>query len=186
MFTILRLLFLCGNWKYPDSFQNKSVGSSQVYSIPDPTEGRRKAFLKWTSVDLSSKRSLTCGGNDNYYKIVHHPIPTLPMGIGNTLAIFKTNQQALLSVKCPGIFSPWPNWRERKACFEVCKNRGGTSWHYLQEHLVVVRDEKVSPFVQFEIILPILCFLLDLLTSKHCRTWSSIINLWIDSRNCQK
>ena len=28
-------------------------------------------------------------GNVNYYKSVHHPIPTLPVGIGNTLAIFK-------------------------------------------------------------------------------------------------
>ena len=38
-----------------------------------------------TSIDL-------CGGNVNYYKRVHHPIPTLPVGIGNSLAIFKTNQ----------------------------------------------------------------------------------------------
>ena len=28
--------------------------------------------------DLSSKLSLTCGGNVNYYKSVHHPLPTLP------------------------------------------------------------------------------------------------------------
>ena len=34
---------------------------------------------------------LTCGGNVNYYKSVHHPIPILPVGTGNTLAIFKTN-----------------------------------------------------------------------------------------------
>ena len=27
---------------------------------------------------------------------VHHPIPTLPVGIGKAMAIFKTNQQALL------------------------------------------------------------------------------------------
>ena len=25
---------------------------------------------------LSYKLSLTCGGNVNYYKIIHHPIPT--------------------------------------------------------------------------------------------------------------
>ena len=30
--------------------------------------------------------------NVNYCKSVHHPIPTLPVGIGNTLAIFKTKQ----------------------------------------------------------------------------------------------
>ena len=66
--------------------------SAQVYSVPGQTKGRRKAFLEWKSIDLSSKLSLTCGGNVNYYKSVHHPIPTLPVGIGNTLAIFKTNQ----------------------------------------------------------------------------------------------
>ena len=35
-------------------------------------------------------------------------------------------------------------------------------------HLVDIRHEKVSPFVKFEIILPLLCFLLDPLTNKHC------------------
>ena len=34
-------------------------------------------------------------------------------------------------------------------------------------HLVDIRDEKVSPFVNFEIILPLLVFL-DPLTNKHC------------------
>ena len=66
--------------------------SAQVYSVPGQTEGRRKALLEWKSIDLSYELSLTCGGNVNYYKSVHHPIPTLPVGIGNTLAIFKTNQ----------------------------------------------------------------------------------------------
>ena len=54
------------------------------------------------------------------------------------------------------------------------------------EDLAVIREEKVSPFVKFEIILPLLCFILDPLTNKHCRTWSSMINLWIDSRTYQK
>ena len=66
--------------------------STQVYSVRGQTEGRGKAFLEWTRIDLSSKLSLTCGGKVNYYKSVHHPIPTLPVGIGNTLATFKTNQ----------------------------------------------------------------------------------------------
>ena len=56
--------------------------SVQVYSVPGQTEGSRKEFLKWTSIDLPSKLSLTSGGNVNYYKNVHHPIPTLPVGIG--------------------------------------------------------------------------------------------------------
>ena len=51
--------------------------SVQVYSVSDQAEGRRKAFLEWTSIDLSSKLSLTCAGNVNNYKSAHHPIPTL-------------------------------------------------------------------------------------------------------------
>ena len=50
--------------------------SAQVYSVTGQTEGRRKVFLEWKSIDLSSKLSLTCGGNVNYYEKVHHPIPT--------------------------------------------------------------------------------------------------------------
>ena len=65
--------------------------STQVYSVSGQTEGRRKAFLEWTSIVLSSKLSCTCGGNVNYYKRVYNPIPTRPVGIGETLAIFKTN-----------------------------------------------------------------------------------------------
>ena len=83
-------------WEYPSSFQNKSEQlfqmSAKVYSVPGQTEGRRKAFLEWTSIDLSSKQSPTCRSNVNYYISVHHPIPTLPVGTGNNLAIFKTNQ----------------------------------------------------------------------------------------------
>ena len=63
------------------------------------------------------------------------------------------------------------------------ERRGTTLQDY---HLTDIRDEKVSHFVKFEIILPLLCFLLDPLTNKHCRTWSSMINLWIDSRTCKE
>ena len=34
--------------------------------------------------------------------------------------------------------------------------------------------------------LTLVCSLLGSLTNKHCRVWSSMINLWIDSRTCQK
>ena len=66
------------------------------------------------------------------------------------------------------------------------ERRGATLQDYPQEHFVVIRDEKDSPFMKFEIIVPLLCFLLDPLTNKHFSTWSSIINLWKDSRTCQK
>ena len=36
-------------------------------------------------------------------------------------------------------------------------------------HLVDIRHEKVSPFVKFEIILPLVCFLLDPLTTHPAR-----------------
>ena len=61
-----------------------------------------------------------------------------------------------------------------------------TLWDYPQEQLLVIKDEKVRPFVKFEIILPLFCCLLDPLTSKHCRAWSSLINLWINFTTCQK
>ena len=74
--------------------------SAKEYSVLGKTEGKRKVFSEWASIELSSKLSLTCGSNVNYYKFVHHLITTLPVGIGKTLATFKTNQQALLSTEC--------------------------------------------------------------------------------------
>ena len=64
----------------------------------------------------------------------------------------------------------------------IMERRGTTLQDY---NLVDIRHEKVSSFVKFEIILSLLCFLQDPLTNKHCRNWSSIRNLWIDSRTCQ-
>ena len=158
--------------------------SAQVYSVPGQTEGRRKALLEWKSIDLSYELSLTCGGNVNYYKSVHHPIPT------------RENREHPDNFQNKSVSSAF-NWVSRYILFLAkLKGRGGpflegarkvaTLWEYSQEHLAVMRDEKVSPFVKFEIILPLLCFLLDPLTNKHCRTWSSMINLWIDSRTYQK
>ena len=71
---------------------------------------------------------------------------------------------------------------ERKTFYDRFQEGGTTLRDYPQEHLVDIRDEEVSPFVKSEIILPLLCFLLDPVTNKHYRTWSSMINLWIDSR----
>ena len=91
MFTILCLLCLCwgiGNIIPWVAFKTISKlffhMNDSVHSVPGQTEGRRKALLEWTRRDLSSKLSLTCKGNFNYYKSVHHPIPTLPHGIGTS------------------------------------------------------------------------------------------------------
>ena len=156
---------------------------AQVYSVPTQTEGRTKALLEWKSIDLSSKLSLTCGGNVNYYKSVHHPIPTCE------------NREHSENVQNKSVNSPF-NWvsryilflaklKRRRRPFLEGARRGFILWDYPQEPLVVVRDEKVSPFVKFEIILTFL-FLLHPLTNKHCRTCSSMIILRIDSRIYQK
>ena len=50
--------------------------SAQVYSVHGQTEERWTAFIEWKSIDLSHELSLPCGGNVNYCKSVHHPIPT--------------------------------------------------------------------------------------------------------------
>ena len=50
--------------------------SARVYYVPGQTKGRRKAFLEWKSIDLPYELSLIPGGNDKFYKSVHHPIPT--------------------------------------------------------------------------------------------------------------
>ena len=50
--------------------------SAQVLSVPGQTKGRIKAFLELKSIDLSHELFFTCGGNANYYKSVHQPIPT--------------------------------------------------------------------------------------------------------------
>ena len=55
--------------------------STQVHTVPGQAEGRREASLERTSIDLSSKLSITCGLNVNYYKAAYHPISILPVGI---------------------------------------------------------------------------------------------------------
>ena len=52
--------------------------SARVYSAPGKTERRRTALSEWASINSSSELSLTCGYSSNYYKSVHHSIPTLP------------------------------------------------------------------------------------------------------------
>ena len=122
-----------------------------------------------SQLDLSSKLSLTCGDNVNYYKSIHHPIPT------------RGNREHLGSFQNKSVSSSF-NWvssyilflaklKGRGRPFLEGARRGVTLWDYPQEYLVVIRDEKVSLFVKFEIILPLLCFLLDSFTNKHCRSW---------------
>ena len=63
------------------------------------------------------------------------------------------------------------NEGERKVFFGRCK-KGFHIVRLPQEHLVIIRNEK-SLFARLEIILHVLCFLLDPFAKNHCRTWSS-------------
>ena len=148
-------------------------------------KGKRKAFFEWKSIHLSYEVSVACWVNVNYYESVHHPIPT------------RENREHPGNFQNKSISSAF-NWVSRyilllanlrgrgRPFLEGPRRGGGTLWDYPQEPLFIIRYEKFFPFVKFEIILPLLCFLLDPLTNKHCRTWSSMINLWIDSRTYQK
>ena len=102
--------------------------SAQVYSVPAQTEKRKNAFLEWKSINLSSKLLLnllllTCGGDVNYYKSVHHPITT------------RGNREHLGNLQNKSISSPflWVSRYyalldqiegERKSFFEGCKKWG--------------------------------------------------------------
>ena len=86
------------------------------------------------------------------------------MGIGNNLEIFKVNSKLSFEVSVQVCFLLGQTEGERKSFFEGCKK----GEHYLQEDLVVIRYEKVSPFVK--LILPLFSFLLDHLINKDCRT----------------
>ena len=171
--------------EYPGSFQNRLVSS----------------FFKWVPKYVLFLAKLIGEGrpfwNGKAYRLILWTISYLHVGI--ILTIVKVFIILFLLVpweyrEHPGNFqnksvSSAFNWVSRYILFLAklkSTRREATLQDYPQEHLVVIRDEKVSPFVKFEIILPLLCFLLDPLTNKHCRTWSSMINLWIDSRTCQK
>ena len=79
--------------------------SAKYIPLRAKLKGVGRPFLEGQSIDLSSKLSLRYGGNVNHYKIVCYLLSTLPLGIGNTLAAFKTDKESLLSNVCPGIFS---------------------------------------------------------------------------------
>ena len=129
--------------------------SAQVNWVPGQTEGRSKAFLEWNWIYLSYELSLTCEGNVNHYKSLQHPIPT----------------------------------RENREHRGNLQNKSvGSAFNCLSANLKGARREATLQTPRALgchkrwIILPVLCFLLDSLTNKYCRTWSSVIDLWIDSR----
>ena len=150
--------------------------SALVHSIPGQTEGRRKAFLEWSS---------------SYKPLGEWVMLTIKKVFINLFLLQgKWKHQGNFQYK--SVISPF-GWVGRYILFlPKLKGRGRpflrgvrrvtALLEYTLEYLVLIRDEKVNPFVKFEIIVTLLCFLLDFLTKKHCRPWSSMINLWIDFR----
>ena len=134
-------------------------------------------------MDFSFKLSLSCVGNVNYYKSIHHPIPTR----GNRGASLQFSEQISklsfqLSVQVYSLLGQIEE--QTKGFFGGCKNWGGHIVRLHSRSIGFLKKWKVSPFVKFEIILTLL-FLLELLTYNHCRTWSSMINMWTDFRTSQ-
>ena len=80
--------------------------------------------MEWANVDSSSKLSLTRRGNINYYKSVHHPIPTLPVGIRNTLACPKQISKLSFQLSIQVYFLLGQTEEERKAFLGGCKKGG--------------------------------------------------------------
>ena len=110
---------LCGNREYPVSFQNKLVSSSFKW-VPKcilflaKLKGERRSFWNGEGVTLTIIKVFI--------------ILFLLEEIGNKQAIFKRNQRALISIKCP-------NWRGEKGLFLRGARIGTTLWDYPQEYL---------------------------------------------------
>ena len=187
MFTILCLLCLYGNREYPGSFRKKAVSSKLLFQM--------SAQVKW------EERKPFWSGQAQIYPLnyfLHMEVMCwtiikvfiilfllYPWEQGTPWQFSKQNTKLSFQLSFPRyILLPKRKGKERPF-LEVC-NKGSTLWDYPQKHLVDIRDEKVYPFVKFEIILPLLCFLLDPFTNKVSKKWSSKINLWIDSRTYEK
>ena len=144
--------------------------------------------MKLTNIYLSSKLSLTYMGSMLTIIKVFIILFLLCLWEQETSWQFSKHiNKIIIQNEFQDLFFFLPKLKGKKGLFWKGARRGTTFWDYLQEHLFHIRDEKVSPFVKLEIILPLLCFLFDPLTNKHTAGYaSSIINLWIDSRTCQK
>ena len=130
--------------------------SAQVYSVPGQTEGIRKAFLESTSVKLGNRGTL----------------------LQFSKQISKLSFQ--LSVQ---LYSHLGQTEGKKRVFSGRCKRG----HIVRLPPRALGYHKRWRSLSFcEIILPLLCFLIDPFAKKHCRTWSSMRNLWILSRTSQK
>ena len=66
--------------------------SAQVYSLLGQTERGRKAFRRGKAYIYPLNYLLHMRVMLTTAKSIHRPLSTLPVGIGNTQVVFKTNQ----------------------------------------------------------------------------------------------
>ena len=151
------LYCLCENTEYPGSFENRLV-SSYFKWVPNYilflAKLEREGRPFW-SIDLSSKLSLTCGKNVNYYKSVHHPIPT------------RRNREHYGNFKNKSVRSLFTRYisfltklKKRGRPFLQDARRGRDCEITLKSTWLSLEMKKSSLLWKFEIILPVL-FLLD-------------------------
>ena len=143
--------------------------SAQVHFVSGQTEGRKKAFLEGTIIDLSSKPSLTCWVMLTIIKVFIILFLFCLKERGTPWQFSKqiSKLSFQLSVK---VFYLLGQIKGGSKTFFGGYKKGVTLWDYSQEHFVVIREEKVYPFVKFKIIPPFLCFSLDTLKNKYCKT----------------
>ena len=161
VFTILCLLCLCRNKEFSGNFQNKTVISKLIFQMSAQVKCEGRSFWSGQEAYIYPLNYLlpTYTGNVNYYKSVDHPNP------------FNWVSRYFLFL---------PNLKGKQRPFlEGCKKGD----HIARLSLGWYKRWKSISFYE---IWNNPTFLLDPLTNKHCRAWSSMINLWIDSRTSQK
>ena len=92
---------------------------------------------------------------------VHHALSTLPVGIKNTWKLSKQISKLFFQGNIQWILL---SIHEHSLLGQI--GGGRKLWE----------TKKVSPFMKFERIQPLLCYLLDPLTKKYSRVWSSLRN----------
>ena len=190
-FTIFFLLSLCGNREYPSSFQNKSVSSSFKW-VPKyilflaKLKGERSPFYREQTWIYSLNYLLHAGVMLTIIKVFIVLFVLCMWEQGTPWQFSKQINKLSFQLSVQVSFFLANLKRRGRPFLEGARKRGGRIERLPQEHLVALKDEKVCSSVKFEVILPLLCCLLDPLTNKQFRGWSSMTNLWIDSRTCQK
>ena len=140
-----------------------------VFSLPGETGGKGKADFARGKYRFIS---YICSSSSIYYAFVNREHPGSLKNKSQSFSLEWVSRYILFLGKLGG----------RKNHFLEDARSGATSPDFAQEHLVVIKDEKISPLMQFKKTLRLLCCVLDPFKNKDCRAWSSMRNFWVHSR----